>query len=267
MDLDIAAMVHEGIDLIPNEKPKRIGVYYPSELSYCQRKLYYSYLEKGKADLRGKLNLATGSAFHKVIQDALEAYVKKHPELKLMNEPTDIDRIYKIREDIELHGRPDSILINEKGETVVIEIKSHANFKYLKEGPEHSHIDQMNYYLRPTANMPITAEGRILYVNKMKRTRYNQDSYKEMLEFPGYHFDIGIFNLMTKKAIGLHEALLKREVPMPDGYLRGGTMDNECRFLCNYREKCYDAIMARQISAKERKAIETAIDEMSKARK
>lgn len=242
--MEMLSMITEGISLIQSEKPKKIGVYYPSSITYCIRKEYYSYLEAEHHSLETHKNFAVGSAFHIIVQNALNYYAKAHPEIKTINEleaDTEEER-QKIREefyykegDIELHGRPDTIIMTPDGTKHILEIKSHGNLMYLKEA-SHNHILQLNYYL----SKEYISDGNILYMNKAKKT--NGEEYEEFREFADIKYDHALFKELVGKARELHESLIHKELPEPEGYNRGGINDWECKG-CPARIRCFKEIM------------------------
>jgi hypothetical protein len=260
--MEVLPMVKEGISLIESEKEKVVGIYYASDLDYCMMKIYYSYIYPAHHDLVTHRRFAIGSALHSVVQRALDFYGRKHPEIKVFNEPTDVNRIYQIR-DIEIHGRPDTILVSQD-KMDIIEFKSIKNFAYLREAQD-KHISQLNYYLH---FYPLS-EGHVIYVNKAE----NED---ELKEFSGFKYDEGLFNIMVDRALTVHDFLIRNmeieeklktitgeeadqlikqlSLPAPEGYLRGGTTDWECK-NCPVAKLCYQRIQEKIVGRKELRAL------------
>lgn len=233
--MEIIPAIHEGLELWVEDKIPKTGVYYPSSIFSCLRKSYYDYTSPMPHNLDTLKIFGQGIAYHNIVQKALTFYAKKHPEIKIQNEPEDVERIYKGKKDgIELHGRMDCFLKTKKGITI-IEIKSINGLNY---APKEEHISQLNYYLHFYPD----AEGILLYMNKARK---DGDFYEDFREFK-YGYDEGLFNMLLKRALSLHEHLTKKELPMPEAYMRGGTTDWECGRQntggCPHKLKCFTEI-------------------------
>ena len=277
--MEVLPIVKEGIESIVSDKRRVIGVYYPSTLPYCLRKEYYAYFEPEHLDFETRKTFAIGNAFHALIQKGLIFYKKTHPEVDIVNElesegRTDCpvcgetfvhdeelqDHLYTefyYREgDIELHGRPDSIILNESRWTV-IEIKSHGNLIYL-QAPEDRHMIQANFYMHRFEELGKPKDASLLYINKAKRV--DGQAYDEFKEFANLQYDEGLFRMLVDRAWELHGKLQNQELPMPEAYLRGGTTDYECK-NCQFRERCYKQIMETAFGKENMEALEKAITE------
>jgi hypothetical protein len=240
--MEIIPMVMEGIELMANEKETKIGVYYASSIAYCMRKLYYSYIEPAKFDIDTQITFSQGIGLHSLIQRALSCYVKLHPEYKILNEPEDIPRNYT-QGDIEIHGRPDSVLVDNKGHMHIVEVKSISNVDFLKDWrtgyyvAKEDSLMQLNHYLHCNPE----ATGSLLYVNKAKKISSN---YRRLVSIGDFTDDEHLFQIEVNRAFALHECLIKGEIPHPEGYERGGVTDWECAHFCGqYKERCFKRIM------------------------
>lgn len=257
--MEIAPMIMEGIALTENDKKRQIGVYYPSELPYCMRKVYYAYIDEQKHDLETLKNFAVGSAYHSVVQKALTFYAKAHPEIKLVNEAEGIEWRYSER-DIELHGRPDVVIVTPDGKTHIVEIKSIATLRRLYGEAQEHHIAQINFYLHARQD----GDGHVLYMNKEKRgngiyeefkeyqVNYSEPEFRKLVERAFTLQDFLVSNYDVEMQMKETEDIIERdvladsiEIPLPEAYLRGGTMDGECRFMCRYRTKCFTNIIEK----------------------
>ena len=239
INVDVENMFKEGVELMVLEHPSTVGTYYPSAIMACQRKNYYSYLFPKSHDIDAQLVFAQGNGYHGLVQRALMCYAKKHPEIKVQNEPEDIERIYK-ESGIELHGRADCFLKTAEGITI-IEIKSISNIRY---APKDEHIYQLNYYL----HFYPEAKGILFYMNKAKRGGISTLDYEQFKAFE-FKYDDKMFKTMFKRALDLHQFLVINNatiLPKPEGYARGGASDWECNF-CLYKEKCFKQIMETKL--------------------
>lgn len=228
--MEILPMIKEGITLITSDKQNRIGVYYPSTLSYCMRKNYYSYLEPQKFDLQMHKVFAVGSAFHTIIQKALTFYTMKYPELKIYHEPEDIKRTYQ-GNGYELHGRPDTILTTADGTMHILEFKSIKSIGAWLATAQESHISQLNYYL----HFYPEATGNIIYINKQDGA-----GIEEYREFAGFKYQEALFNILVDRAERLHRHLTQTDkygIPPAEAYEKEGEQGWQCRY-CSYKDKC-----------------------------
>lgn len=229
--MEILPIITEGISLIESEKPKIIGIYYPSEFGYCIRKSYYSYLYAERHELETHKNFAVGSAFHFIIQKGLDFYAKEHQDVKVTNEKADIKEefYYKI-DGIELHGRPDSIIMTDKG-IHLLEIKSHSSIsEHYLSVPQENHLHQINYYL----HFYPKAEGHIIYMNKAKN---NGGDYQEFKEFANIFYDEDKFKAVVQWGLSLHTSLITNKLPEPEAYLKDGWEGWQCK-RCPAKKRC-----------------------------
>jgi CRISPR/Cas system-associated exonuclease Cas4 (RecB family) len=207
--MQITPFIKKGLRLI-EEREHVIGRYYPSELSYCMRRVYANYVGKSvKYDMEARKAFAIGDAIHDLCDLCFMSYAKKYPDFKVTTEVSDL--IYTVPPDITISGRLDA-LIGFSNETHVVEIKSHANPLRVLE-PHRNHLEQLNYYLHFYPD----AKGHIIYVNKSKRIYSNVD----FLEFPkegelDIKYNDAMFMQMVDKAKMIHSYLLKGEEPPPE---------------------------------------------------
>lgn len=227
----IIELIVEGIKHIEPDKDKKIGVYYPSEASKCLRQSYYSYFEKPHYDIETHKAFSIGNALHNLAQTALK--LNESEEIKIENEVPNL--VYEDKENgLEIHGRLDSVIIDKKtGKIYIVEIKTIANPKY---APLKEHFEQLNYYLHFYRG----AEGYLLYINKSKKTQFD-DGYITFKEVPNSKqekivYDEALFQETLKRVRILHDYLTHKKLPYPEGKM-SSDMYWQCEY-CPYRAKC-----------------------------
>ncbi|MEM2227645.1 MAG: PD-(D/E)XK nuclease family protein [Candidatus Bathyarchaeia archaeon] len=197
--------------LIKENKPRQIGIYYPSRLPYCLRQQYYEWLLGVEYPEELLRIFEIGNIFH----EWLKRVFKNVEGVKLLENEKPIN-VYLAEVDIFINGRIDDvILIEADNQTYIIEAKTHRNLNFL-EGAHKEHIAQLNFYLK----FYPSAKGIILYLEKNTlKTRefmieFNQSLFKETLE----------------RAKILHNALLAKKPPPPE-------KSPLCQY-CLFKEKC-----------------------------
>ena len=227
--MKIVELIEKGVTLIEPDKDKKIGIYYPSEASRCVRQAYYSYFEKPHYDIETQKAFSIGNALHALVQNALE--LNKDYEVK--NEVPSL--VYKDKvANLEIHGRLDSLVKDKKtGKLDLIEIKSIANPKY---APIKEHYEQLNYYLYFYKE----ADGHLLYINKSKKTHFDED-YVTFKEIPSnkqdnIKYDEALFQALLNRIRILHEYLTIKKLPYPEAKM-SSDMYWQCDF-CPFRQKC-----------------------------
>lgn len=202
-------------------KPKGIGRYYPSEIGTCLRKIWYSY----KYPMEVKPDLLkifeVGNILHDFVVEVLKS--EKNPEVELLKSE------FSFQEEIEdftVSGRVDNlILLKLSGKSVLVEVKSITDIKYVNE-PNPHHIMQLQYYMHTTG----VHNGILLYVDKKNlqskvfSVEYNEKEAED------------IINRFQK----LHKHLTADIIPNPESREQPGRKLWMCRY-CEYRERCYEA--------------------------
>lgn len=200
-------------------KPKGIGRYYPSEVGYCLRKVYYSYKypKEVKSDLLRIFEM--GNIVHDFVVDVLKS--EKNPHVDLLKSE------FPFKEQIEdfvISGRVDNlILLKQNGKQILVEVKSTSNIDYI-DVPQPHNVIQLQLYLHFLG----IEDGILLYIGKKDlQSRVFTVKYdKEEAE--------KIINRFKK----LHLKLKNNELPDPEGRIFKD-MNWMCRF-CEYRERCYE---------------------------
>jgi CRISPR-associated exonuclease Cas4 len=240
----VIELIEKGVNLIESNKDKKIGVYYPSEASKCVRQNYYSYFEKPHYDIETHKAFSIGNALHALAQNAL--HLSENEFLKIDNEVPNL--VYFDKENgFEIHGRLDSMIKDKRtGKIDIIEIKTIANIKY---APLKDHFEQLNYYLHFYPD----AEGHLLYINKSKRSKFD-DSFITFKEVPNENqekitYNDELFQQTLKRVRILHHYLISKKLPYPEGKM-SSDMYWQCDF-CPYRAKCDREENERIIDKKE----------------
>ena len=188
--------------------PQKIGVYHPSEIGYCLRKQYYSYVLGGAGFSDETLTVfAVGDAVHRMVADFLE----------ISAENREVEIRLPVGEGAELHGRAD-IIIAKNGEERIIEVKS-TSHDYTAPKPEHEL--QLQVYLHALG----IERGILLYIGKTsgKITAFDIRRDPQKLEE------------IKERVLALHRAIISRRPPPPEGKLK--PLWQECRY-CPFKHIC-----------------------------
>lgn len=223
--MEVSNIVLKGLKYIKNEKEKKIGVYYVSEISSCIRRNYYSYFEETEYSYSSYKFFAIGNALHELIQKILSKSVTDNEWIKERNE---VSHKYKGK-DFEIHGRLDSIVTDKDKNKYIIEIKTTSNLNF---SPSTEHTEQLNFYLHSYPK----AIGYLLYLNTAKK-RFGSDNYIEMKEYK-IEYNTNLFNESVKKIERLHQALTNKELPEAES-----KNDKDKKWHClvcpsSFKERC-----------------------------
>ena len=249
--MQLSQIIENNAELLEGKKDKVIGIYYASELHGCQRKIYYSYLEKPKYKFNVHKSFFIGNALHELVQSIAFTYSQKVNGIVVQNEIKDMTYI-EPETKLEIHGRLDTLIIEKlTGKVHIFEIKTTSNLNY---APIKEHYNQLNYYLyfNPDTTgkfhpfdldyeIEPKVEGHLFYINTSKK-KYNEESYLEFKEVPASDseepilFDRDLFLADVKRAKVLHQYLLERKVPPPEAKL-SVDMFWQCP-LCPFKNKC-----------------------------
>ncbi|MFH1172112.1 MAG: PD-(D/E)XK nuclease family protein [Nanoarchaeota archaeon] len=191
-------------------KAKTIGRYYPSEVGTCIRKVWFSYKKPKDTDPATLKIFHAGNILHDFVTDVLKS--EKNTDIELIG--TEVP--FKVEvEDFLISGRIDNmILIKDRNEKVVVEVKSTKNLDYLKE-PNQSYVTQLQLYLHSLG----LKKGVLLYVQKdnLKSKSFNVE------------YDETEANRILARFKKLHHHL-KNDI-MPDAEAK---IYEELKWLCNY---------------------------------
>jgi len=139
------------------EKPRKIGRYYPSEIGGCLRKLWFSYKypKKVKTDLLKIFEI--GNIVHNFVVDVLKS--EKNPSVELLSAEEPF--LVKMKDFI-ISGRIDDlILVKSSNKKVMIEVKSIGDINSIKTA-KPQHRMQLQLYMFATK----IRNGVILYIDK-----------------------------------------------------------------------------------------------------
>jgi len=229
LTVDLNDIINQAIDeyLERETKELKIGVYYPSMIPYCLRRLYYLYTLGPKKISKEKLRIFhAGNIIHEFIKNVL----KKSENIKLVENEGEFTLSFK---DLKIKGRFDNIIIIQGyNEKIVIEVKSIKSFsKFNKKKwkweevklPYKEHIDQLILYLH-ALNIKL---GAIVYVSKM--------DLQTKTFLVKYDFEKFIF--LLDRIVRLHYHLLAKELPEPEAKMNE-EMKWQCFIACEFREEC-----------------------------
>jgi len=212
------------------KKDRIIGVYYPSELPWCLRKIYYDYTIGKDKDLESKLVMISGTLMHSFISDVL-----KFAKSEGIDAQSEVEYEYEIPVEnnkvagswkkpaggvfsIKISGRADNVILlkSENDEnTYVVEVKSKSK---LPDEPRVEHIMQLNFYLHFNPG----AKGYLLYIT---RDGFNMRAFE-------VNYNEDLFKKLVDRAIILHNHIINNTLPDAE-YWHG-----EC-LKCPYRNICF----------------------------
>ncbi|MGC8773503.1 MAG: CRISPR-associated protein Cas4 [Conexivisphaera sp.] len=200
--LELGLSGHEGWTPPP-------GVYYPSRLGYCLRRLYYERTLGPRASPpEARILGAAGRAVHGALEEALSAA----PGMGIVVE-VEVPATLRLG-DIVLSGRADALLEYPEGRRVVVELKTTS---MVPNEPFREHRLQLHFYMRALG----AREGVLVYVSRTSGARrYFREEY-----------DPSLADELVSRALLLHE-YLRRSVPPPTE-----ASEWECG-ICEYRDVC-----------------------------
>jgi len=199
-------------------KPKGIGRYYPSEAGSCLRKVWYSYKFPSEIDPDLRKIFEMGNIIHDFIVQVLKS--EKTPQVELLKSE------FPFREKVEdftISGRIDNLIeVKISGKIYLVEIKSTAGIKFVKEASPHN-IQQLQLYMHFTG----VHNGLLVYIDK--------STLKTKLFEIKYDKDEAIKILKRFKI--LHKLLKENKLPEAEArkYEKIKWM---CKY-CEYKDKCY----------------------------
>jgi len=203
--------------LMKETKGKKIGIYYPSEVGKCLRKIWYSYKYpmEVKPELRKIFKM--GEILHDFIAEVLSS--EKTPGVELLGVEVPVKMEMK---DFVVSGRVDDLmLIKESGKEILVEVKSTKDVDRVKKPGEH-HEAQIQFYMYAKG----IHDGMLVYVDRRDlRTKsfpipYDEEKAKEVME-------------RFKK---LHHHLTNDTPPEPEAK-KVLWMNWMCKY-CEYADRC-----------------------------
>ncbi|RLE38249.1 hypothetical protein DRJ17_04590 [Candidatus Woesearchaeota archaeon] len=229
LSLDLEGTINQAIDeyLRREERPLVVGVYYPSMISYCLRRLFYLYTSPPKPVSSEKLRIFhAGNIIHSFIKEVLE----KSEKIELLHNEGEFAIII---DDIQIRGRyDDMILLRGFKEPIVIEVKSIKSFrKWDRERKEHvdvelpysEHVNQLMIYLYAMR----CRYGAIVYVEKPTL----------QIKVCPVVFDRDRLDMLIDRVKQLHEFIITKTLP-PAEAKQNESMRWQCYVACEFREHC-----------------------------
>jgi len=202
--------------LVREDRERKVGEYYASEMPFCIRRNYYLYKKPKKFPLGTLKIFASGTLVH----DWFAEKVFSKSETVETHE-AEGSLVYE-EDGWQIRGRFDNLIkMKLDGKVVVIEIKSTMNNRFVKE-PKNHHKEQLNFYLYKLG----MESGYLLYVDRRN------------LSFKVYEvkFDKKMLEETLVKARILHKALLTSIRPSAEAKL-SVTNKWQCNY-CLYRQEC-----------------------------
>ena len=198
-------------------REKQVGIYYPSEIGSCLRKVWFSYKKPKELD-KDKIKIfQVGIMLHDFIADVLRS--EKTPEVRLIDSEVPFKLYFP---DFMISGRVDDILIvEENGKKILVEVKSTKSLNMINE-PQDAHVKQLQIYMH-ALKIP---NGMIVYVEKSSlktiefEVEYDEEQVKEIM----------------KRFEKLHEFIITNKMPEPEAKL-DPNKNWMCKY-CEYREEC-----------------------------
>src|SRR3989338_65881 len=200
-------------------RPKTEGVYYPSEIGSCIRKIWYSYKFPKPMDPQLRKIFEMGNMVHEFVVKVLQSEKNSHIELVSSELPFKHEM-----EGFVISCRIDNvILVKANGKKIHIEVRSAKDIEWINE-PKPENVVQLQLYMHVMG----IHDGALLYVNKSNLeskvfpVKYTEDAAKNAL---------GRFTLLNFHLKG-------NTLPDPEerAALKTAWM---CRY-CDYNKKCYE---------------------------
>ena len=188
------------------------GRYYPSQIGYCLRRQFYSYLEGEEPTSEQLAIFATGRSIHEIVAESLrESGVIR---VESVEKTVSVD----INNEVTLSGRVDILLAEVDGRKIIVEVKSTSK---VPSSPYEHHLMQIQVYLRALS----LNEGVILYWDK-RRGRLKAFSVTR---------DDDIFKRVAERALVLHESIKRGRPPPKEAFMEGRYWECDS---CYHRFKC-----------------------------
>ncbi len=199
-------------------RPREIGRYYPSEIGFCLRKIWYGYRNPVPISPEVLKIFEAGNVMHDFVATVFSSPRQKAVELLVEEMPFKMEK-----PEYTISGRVDDIVIAKvNGEELLIEVKSSAAIKWTKT-PQTWHVSQLQLYMHATG----VHKGAILYVEKN-----TLDSKIFEINYSKEEADKVIARFDT-----LHKHLIAQTIPEPEAR-QNKNMSWMCK-KCDYRKQCY----------------------------
>jgi len=209
------------------DKKKKIGYYYPSQIPYCLRKQYWDYIDPLPPSEESINVFFLGNLIHEAVEKILGEKISGKSEKQLLI-PVDL------RQGIFITGRADLVLENDEDEITVVEIKTTNSLVYKdkdgfkeKNEPSEHHIVQIMPYLYAFN----AKQGIIVYIDRQRM---------KMKEFV-VHRDWRMMEKIFERVRKLHEHIVKKKLPPPES-MKDPRRRWECGY-CQYKFRCYTDVL------------------------
>ncbi|PSN82602.1 hypothetical protein B9Q01_07575 [Candidatus Marsarchaeota G1 archaeon OSP_D] len=232
---DVEALLKEYLleeDAEKNVKhPRRIGVYWPSQVWDCLRKVYYEYTLKEPATEETIRFGALGNVLHEYVARILKSVSEKYGGYTVQNE-VEVKIEHPNLDGVTISGRVDDLILIEwskekdapKHSKILIEVKTLAKLSSKENHnlPRFEHICQLNTYL----SLYPDAQGILLYIS-----RSNLDTRVFTLEF-----DKQLYEKTLKRVEEVHRYLSSGVLPPAEAKI---SKNERWRCMhCQYAEVC-----------------------------
>lgn len=192
----------------------KIGIYYPSELYNCIRKLWFMYKIPKELPIDTLRVFESGLMAHTFVRNVLFKSFLGKEELKefVYEEPL----VYEDGE-IKISGKFDDLLHFRLGDkNILLEVKSVRDLRFFKEEVKEHHNMQLQFYINMIKK---EVEALIMYID---RGNFKFKIFK-------VEKDENTFKRLVERAKKLHYYLIKNEVPLPEGKI-----DKDKKWMCSY---------------------------------
>ncbi|MFH1631108.1 MAG: PD-(D/E)XK nuclease family protein [Candidatus Aenigmatarchaeota archaeon] len=203
--------------LAKDKRPKQAGRYYPSEIGTCMRKTWYSY--KFPLDITPALMkiFELGNILHDFVVEVLKS--DKNPNIELLRAEMPLKMEF---DEFIVSGRIDDLLlIKDRGQQILVEVKSCKNIKFVN-GPQKHHAMQLQFYMHASG----VHNGVLLYIDK---------TTLQSKVFPVAYEDLNA-KMIEKRFTILHEHVRDNILPLPEAKMN--TIDGWLCNFCEYKNKC-----------------------------
>jgi CRISPR/Cas system-associated exonuclease Cas4 (RecB family) len=204
------------------EKPRVIGIYYPSEIVNCLRKAYLDYTIGRKEHIANTMLMLSGTFLHKFFEEIFSNVkeIKIDKEYKIYTFP-ETEVTYSDK-DFQIVGRADEYIIiksytDDKSEDYLLELKTVSDITLIDK-PKESHKMQLNFYLHffPSAKGILVYIERDTFAIKAFEIKYSEELFRKLIE----------------RAEKLHKSLKENRMPEVEKNIA------YC-FRCKYFDICF----------------------------
>ncbi len=220
VDIDVQDIIDNYLKT--EDKPRKIGIYFPSEIGSCLRRSYYSYIMPKPSEPKALRIFALGNNVHSFIANALKSY----NDFAVVEEEKPVHIDYRDDDtSFSVYGRIDDYLVTSDGKKIIIEAKSVGDINKVNE-PDPKHLMQIMLYLRAEE----ADYGLLVYADKK-----NLDIRQFRVDY-----DDELYNKVISRFKDLDFHLRNGKLP-PAEYYFDDKKVWECKF-CPYYNECMQDI-------------------------